>query len=268
MVQLIDPATINLIAPVGALNTVTDGDGDLVGFDVPGEGSWAIDAAGAVTFTPCDGITITAECPAVFTGNPTPIFYTIEDEDGDVSNEASITITYVVVLPIPEDDESLGNTATAGFVTLDVVGGTTPGAVQDNDADGTVDPTQVSLVPTGTATAVVTNAEGNVTSFTEPGEGTWEVNPTTGAITFTPAPGFTLDPTPVEYNIEDNDGNESLTNATITIDYVPVAVDDESLGNGVGSDVTIDITTNDTDGDTVVDNTFDLIFRVHQQVQL
>ncbi|WP_298365027.1 gliding motility-associated C-terminal domain-containing protein [uncultured Lutibacter sp.] len=248
----IEVTTINLIAPVGAVNPITDGDGDLVGFDVIGEGTWAIDAAGAVTFTPCSAVG--PNCPAVFTANPTPIFYTIEDEDGDVSNEASITITYVIVPPVPEDDESLGNTA--GPVTLDVVGGTTTGAVQDNDADGIVDPTQVSLVPTSTATSVVTNTEGNVTSFTEPGEGTWEVNTSTGAITFTPVAGFTLDPTPIAYNIEDNDGNESLTNATVTIDYVPVAVDDSSLGNTVGSDVTLDITSNDTDGDTVVDNTF------------
>jgi CshA-type fibril repeat protein len=36
-----------------------------------------------------------------------------------------------------------------------------------------------------------------------PGEGTWTVTPTTGAITFTPETGFTGDPTPIEYTVQD-----------------------------------------------------------------
>lgn len=230
-------ASINLIAPVGATAISIVG-GDTVGFTVPGEGTWTLTALGAVTFTPQAG----------FTANPTPINYTIEDNDGDVSNEASITITYVIVPPVPTSNSSLANTPGAAVIVA-VVG-------DDTDVDGSVDATQVSLVPTGTATSVVTNAEGNVTSFVEPGEGTWEVNPITGAITFTPESGFTEDPTPVDYNIEDNDGNESLTNATVTIDYVPVAVNDESLGNPVGTPVILNILTNDDLGDTVDPSTF------------
>nr|WP_265090128.1 hypothetical protein [Psychrobacter fjordensis] len=38
------------------------------------------------------------------------------------------------------------------------------------------------------------------------GEGTWSVDGTTGAITFTPEAGFTGDPTPISYTVDDNTG--------------------------------------------------------------
>ncbi|MCH8541706.1 MAG: hypothetical protein LAT58_13185, partial [Opitutales bacterium] len=87
-------------------------------------------------------------------------------------------------------------------------------------------------------------------TLTVDGEGLWTVNATTGVITFEPESGFTLDPTPVQYTIRDDQGNVSNL-ATVTVDYVPVAVDDESTGNPIGEPVIVDVTANDTDGDTV-----------------
>ncbi|MBP2834383.1 hypothetical protein J8281_19560, partial [Aquimarina sp. U1-2] len=69
-------------------------------------------------------------------------------------------------------------------------------------------------------------------------------------ISFTPNPGYTLDPTPVNYTINDNDGNTS-NEATITIDYTPVTSDDLSTGNTTNTAVTVNILANDTTGDTV-----------------
>jgi len=54
-----------------------------------------------------------------------------------------------------------------------------------------------------------------------PGEGTWTVDPVTGALTFTPEAGFTGDPTPVDYQVTSVLG-EVLT-ATATITYVDPA---------------------------------------------
>ncbi|WP_265090120.1 Ig-like domain-containing protein [Psychrobacter fjordensis] len=51
-------------------------------------------------------------------------------------------------------------------------------------------------------------------------EGTWSV----GAITFTPEAGFTGDPTPISYTVDDNTG-ETSNEATVTIDY-PQAIND------------------------------------------
>ena len=57
---------VDLIAPAGAINQVTDSSGHLVGFDVVGEGTWSYDDdTGELTFTPF----------AAFFGVPTPIDY-------------------------------------------------------------------------------------------------------------------------------------------------------------------------------------------------
>jgi len=233
----LDPASINLIMPAGANTPITDGDGDLVGFTVPNEGTWLVDNTGAVTFTPQAG----------FTADPTPINYTVDDSNNLTSNEATITITYVALPPVAVDDQDLDN-VTGTAVAVDVVG-------NDSDPDGNVDPATVSLVPPAGATSIIVDANGDVTGFNVPGEGNWSVNPFTGVTTFTPEASFTGNPTPVDYTVEDNDGNESNV-ATITITYVavpPVAVDDQDLGNTPGDSVTLPILANDNDPDGELD---------------
>ncbi|WP_459744834.1 hypothetical protein, partial [Polaribacter sp. OB-PA-B3] len=141
-----------------------------------------------------------------------------ENQTG-LTDTATVTIDYQEVAPIANNDSSLSNTI--GAVTLNPL----TGAGADTDADGTIAVHTVSLIAPVGATSI-TPASGdanNVTSFAVPGEGTWSVDEASGVITFTPLAGFTEDPTPISYNVEDNDGNVS-NNATVTIDYVPVAV--------------------------------------------
>ncbi|TAD93231.1 MAG: hypothetical protein EAY75_01250, partial [Bacteroidetes bacterium] len=98
--------------------------------------------------------------------------------------------------------------------------------VTGNDTDatpGVVDATRVSLVTPGGATGVQTDGQGDVTGFTVPGEGTWSVNITSGAVTFTPQAGFIGNPTVVSYTVRDNGGAISNT-ATITVTYPTVTV--------------------------------------------
>jgi uncharacterized repeat protein (TIGR01451 family) len=195
---------------------------------VPGQGTWTVDAAGNVTFTPQAGFTL----------DPTPINYTVQDSGGLISNQASITIDYV---PVASDDSSTGNT-TGTAVTVNVLA---------NDTTGdTPVPSTVQIVGT----------PGPGVSLAVPGQGAWSVNTTTGAITFTPAAGYTGDPTPIQYTVQDNDGNTSNA-ATVTIDYVqfpPVAVNDSSLNNPPGQ-VTLNVTANDTDPNNDLDpSTVDL----------
>ncbi|WP_298330901.1 hypothetical protein, partial [uncultured Dokdonia sp.] len=102
---------------------------------------------------------------AGFNDDPTsPASYTIDDNDGNPSNVATVTIDYV---PVSTLDESAGND-TGLPVVVDVLA---------NDVDGdVVDPTTVQIVGTanpGDDLVVV-------------GEGTWSVDPVSGAITFTP----------------------------------------------------------------------------------
>ena len=171
---------------------------------VVGEGEFTVDATGNVTFTPEAG----------FTNDPTPIPYTVSDTTGLVSNTATITIDYV---PVATDDSSTGNT-TGTPVMVDVLANDTTGDI--------VDATSVQIVGT-------TNPGDDLIVA---GEGIWSVDPASGAITFTPEPGFTADPTDITYTVDDAEGNTSNA-AVVSVDYnqlPPVAVNDESLANPAG----------------------------------
>jgi len=214
----LDPATVQIAG------TANPGD-PLV---VPGEGTWSVNPAnGEITFTPEPG----------FTANPAPINYTVADNDGNVSNPATVTVGYQTQSPVAANDSSTGN-PTNTPVTINVTG-------NDADPDGTLDLTTLQIV--GTANP------GD--SLVVPGEGTWSVNTTTGEFTFTPDPGFTADPTPIDYSIKDNDGNVSNV-ATVTIDYAaqpPTATNDSSTGNPTNTPVVIDVLGNDADPDGTLD---------------
>ncbi|WP_118975431.1 Ig-like domain-containing protein [Taibaiella koreensis] len=96
--------------------------------------------------------------------------------------------------------------------------------INDTDLEGPLSPGNISFVAPAGATGVTTDGQGDVTGFTVPGEGTWSLNSSTGAVTFTPQAGFTGDPTPIRYKVKDAAGAVSNT-ATITIDFnSPVTV--------------------------------------------
>ncbi len=235
----LDPTSVQLVG------TANPGD-DLV---APNEGVWSVNTTtGEITFTPCTAAGVPdASCTQAFTGDPTPIQYTVADNDGNISNQATITLDYDSQPPVAQNDLS-SNNVPGTTTTLDPTANNGSGI--DSDPDGSLDVTSISLVPPPGATNVVTDSDGEVTSFTIPGEGSWSANLTTGAISFTPNPSYTLDPTPVNYTIKDNDGNIS-NEAIVTIDYVPIASADLSTGNTPTTAVTVDVLANDTTGDTV-----------------
>ncbi|QFS85174.1 Ig-like domain-containing protein [Roseivivax sp. THAF197b] len=145
----LDPATVQIAGTAAA------GD-DLI---VPGEGTWSVDTTtGEITFTPEAG----------FTADPTPITYTVADNDGNVSNPASVALDFDAQSPTAVDDTVTGLPTNTPAVA-DVLG-------NDSDPDGTLDPATVQIA--GTAAA------GD--DLIVPGEGTWSVDTTTGEITFTP----------------------------------------------------------------------------------
>ncbi len=213
----VDPTTVQLVG------TANPGD-DLV---VPNEGTWSIDpATGALTFTPLAG----------FDDDPTPVQYTVADDEGNLTDPTNATIEYA---PLGTDDLSSSNTP-GQAVTVDILA---------NDLTGdVVDPTTVQLV--GTA------KPGD--PLVVPGEGTWAIDPTTGALTFTPEAGFNDDPTPVQYTVSDDEGN--LTAPTnVTVDYVPIGADDLSSNNTPAEPVIVDILANDLAGDVVDPTTVQLV---------
>ncbi len=240
----IDPSTVNLILPVGVTtsNPITGVDGDLIGFTVDGEGVWSYDeATGELSFDPIDG----------FTGTPTSITYTVDDNDGNTSNVATVSVAYTLTPPTAVADADLDN-AIGSMVSIDVL-------ANDTLADGsTPTPTDVTFdlaVPAG-ATSPVLGTAGNTIGFTTT-EGVWLYNEATGVLDFTPVVGFEGDPVDVSYTITDLDNGETSASVLVDITYQdrPVAVDDESLNNTSGSTVNLDIIGNDTDGDMNLDPT-------------
>jgi CshA-type fibril repeat protein len=81
----LDSTSVSLVAPVNAIDVITDNEGDIIGFIIIDEGEWSVDEdSGKVTFVPDQDIMV----------NPTPIKYTVKEENGDESNIAIIEIKY------------------------------------------------------------------------------------------------------------------------------------------------------------------------------
>ncbi|PWQ95061.1 beta strand repeat-containing protein, partial [Leucothrix arctica] len=218
----IDPATVDLDPTTSGVDaTFTNGDG-----------TYVVDATGNVTFTP----------NATLAGNPTPISYTVNDNDGNISNEALLTVTYGVA-PIAVDDLATnpGTPSPTNPTTLISVGG------NDSDSDGTIDPATVDLDPT---TPVIDSTFNN-------GDGTYAVD-AAGNVIFTPSATLTDSPTPIAYTVNDNDGNTS-NEATLSIAYgnEPVAMDDTAANLGTPSPTNPTklplIGSNDSDPDGTID---------------
>jgi len=212
-----NPTTVDLKpsddAPVGTTTNDTDGDGDVDEIVVPGEGTWSVDDNGTVTFTPETG----------FTGDPTPITYTVEDDQGNISKPATIEADYPQTPTEVADDSATGEVGTPTTVN-----------VLDNDTDNEDDTNASSvnlIVPANASTdtnATDTDGDGDIDSIIVPGEGHWTVNPE-GIVTFTPEVGFTGDPTPITYTVDDNTGEISEP-ASINIDIKQELRDDNVIG--------------------------------------
>jgi LruC domain-containing protein len=138
--------------------------------------------------------------------------------------------------PTAADDSDSGMPGNA--VEVDVLDNDTPG-------DAPIDPTTVQIAGTNNAGS----------SLVVPGEGTWSVNGTTGAITFTPLAGLVGSPTPIEYFVLDDDGYASnLATVTVTYPVGPTAVDDDAL-TAINTPVDINVLNNDIAGTTALDAT-------------
>jgi len=181
---------------------------------VPGEGTWTV-ASDIVTFTPEPG----------FKTDPTPVTYRVSATSG-LTSTATVTLNYI---PVAVDDSR----------TNLVIGTVTTVPVLTND-DGDFTTSSLRLVDPGTGTPTA----GPVVVT---GEGTWTIS---GAdVAFTPAPGFLTDPSPITYHITDT--TNDTVSATVTLNYVPAAANDSSLGNTLDTPVDVSVLANDTGSFTV-----------------
>lgn len=86
----LDKTTVSFVPPTTATNIIRDAQGDVISMDIPGQGTWSVNpTTGIVTFVRIPG----------FTAAPQPILYTIKDNLGQISNQATITGS-AITLPI------------------------------------------------------------------------------------------------------------------------------------------------------------------------
>ncbi|GAB1418018.1 hypothetical protein MASR2M12_07830 [Bacteroidales bacterium] len=212
-----NPVTVNVLAndtpgdnPIKPstvqINGTTSAASPLV---VPGEGTWSVNATtGAITFTPLPS----------FTGNPTPIQYSVQDTKGYSSNLATVALTYLTG-PTAVDD--LASTQINTPVGINVI---------QNDIIGSnpINPASVSFVP-GTAPS--------------PSKGVFTVNPVTGLVTFTPANGFTGEAT-IDYQVCDVYPLCDVATITVKILKADVMITKTASSNTpqMGSNITFTLT--------------------------
>ncbi|MTC43960.1 Ig-like domain-containing protein [Providencia sp. wls1921] len=194
----------------------TDLDGDLdknsVVITQPGtKGTVTIGEDGKLIYTPNPGAT----------GTDT-ITYTVKDKNGNVSNEATVTIN-IDAPPVAGND--VADTRHNTPVEIDIT-------ANDTDLNGDLDKNSVVITQPG--------SKGTVTIGED------------GKLIFTPNPGATGTDT-ITYTVKDKNGNVSNeATVTINIDAPPVAVDD-TAATKESVPVTIDVLANDTDLDKDID---------------
>ncbi len=197
----IDPATFTITSP-------------------PSNGGAVASVAGVVTYTPN------------FNFNGTDSFlYTVQDDSGGVSNEATVTIVVSNVLDAPVAGNDGATLTEDGSTIIDVL-------ANDTDSDGSIVPTTVAVVMA-------------------PGKGATSVNPVSGQVTYTPvadSSGSDL----FTYTVQDNDAvtsNEATVTLTINeVNDAPVANND-TIVTAIDVPIDILITANDTDVDGTIDTT-------------
>ncbi|MFN8346635.1 MAG: Ig-like domain-containing protein [Spirosomataceae bacterium] len=192
---------------------------------VAGQGTWAYNAAtGALTFDPEPGFTV----------NPTVLTYTLIESATGLTNTALVTVTYNQLPPDAINDitpaENPGFVASVNLLTNDKLSDGSP---------ATLGKVAVDLNPA---------TPGEENSVTVAGKGTWQYDPTSGLITFTPVPGFTVAPPPLTYRLYELATN-LFDDATVTAVYnllPPTANDDSPVTVTLpGTNVNIDVLAND-----------------------
>lgn len=180
----VDPATLRLVDPSGVVATTVV---------VPGKGTWTVDGAELV-FTP----------EPDFVGTATPVSYRVDTVAGDaVESTATPTVTATPVVP-----------PTPVVTVPDVVVTPPAGAPAVFDLPAAVP----DVVPE--SVVLILPNEARATEVTTD-DGTWQVQPTTGEVVFTPSPTLVGDPAPITFAAERTDG--TAVTGRLVVDYAAAA---------------------------------------------
>jgi len=213
---LLDDTVSGITIGQSATISILDND-ELVGFDrdtlkivdganfvdllvVEGEGNWSINENSEIVFTPEIGFEL----------DPTDITYSLEDNNGNRDERATVNVNY---LSLVRKDVKVTNLSEP--VTV---------AVLDND-NGDLNVSTVEIVlPDGFVEAHPDAALSNDgKNLVVPNEGIWSVN-SDGTITYRAEEGKEIvDPTPISYSVKDNGGTALSTDAIVTLRNTVVA---------------------------------------------
>ena len=180
-------------------------------------------ATGEITFTPIPG----------FTTAPTPLNYRLIENATNLFDDAVVTVNYNQVPPTAVNDTAptaaAGTASSVNLLTNDKLSDGSPATLGKVTVD--IDPFMA----------------GTQTTLTVAGQGTWTYNTSTGVVTFTPIPGYTIAPSPLNYTLTENATGLS-SNATVTAPYTlspPNANNDAPPAAQPGTTVTINLLVND-----------------------
>ena len=184
----------------------------------PTNGSLSVHAVtGLVTYTP----------NANYNGQDS-FTYTVADNDGLISDAATVSLTVNAVNDGPVSVDDSVSTSEDTAVDIDVL-------ANDTDLDGTINPASVTIV-------------------TGPTNGSLSVHAVTGLVTYTPNANYNGQDS-FTYTVADNDGLISdAATVSLTVNAVndgPVSVDD-SVSTSEDTAVDIDVLANDTDLDGTI----------------
>ena len=186
---------------------------------LPTNGTAVVESDGSITYTPA----------ADFNG-PDSLQYQVNDDQGEPSNQATVSITVNPINdpPVASDDAASTDEDTA--VNIDVLG-------NDADVDDSIDPASVVVVtPPGNGSAVVESD---------------------GSITYTPASDFNGDDS-FTYTVDDAAGDTSnIATVSVTVDPIndPPVASDDAASTDEDTPVNIDVLGNDADVDNGIDST-------------
>jgi len=225
-----DVESVTLVEDTNVVIDVTDNDTDV-------DGTIAVTTV-VITTPPTNGTTVVNATTGDVTYTPTANYngadsfsYTVKDNEGLVSNSATVTLTITSVNDAPVANAESITLAEDSNTVIDVTD-------NDTDVDGTI-----------TVTTVVIT--------TPPTHGAAVVNATTGDITYTPTADYNGGDS-FSYTVKDNDGlvsNAATVTLTVTsVNDAPVT-NAESVSLAEDSNTVIDVTDNDTDVDGTIDVT-------------
>ena len=190
----VNPSTIILIDPSNPVNIGQTG----LPLVIAGKGTYTVDVAGNVIFSPDLGFVGVAN-----------INYTVNDNNGGVSNQAMLIISVASIPPVANDD--------AVSTPMDVAVTLSDITSNDTDSDGTVDPSTIILIdPSNSANIGQTGIP-----LVIAGKGTYTVD-AVGNVTFSPDVGF-VGAANINYTVNDNNGvTSNIATISIGVDTAPI----------------------------------------------